>query len=117
VQRLLILAAGSCLLAHAACAHAMLDRADPAVGATLSASPAQLSLRYTEAVEPLFSQVTVTNAQGARMEQGSPVAQQDNYVLVVPLRTLPPGTYAVEWHVTSVDTHRTSGHFTFTIRP
>ena len=29
---------------------------------------------------------------------------------------LPPGTYTVIWHVTSVDTHKTKGSFKFTVK-
>jgi methionine-rich copper-binding protein CopC len=42
---------------------------------------------------------------------------EDGRVLSVKLKTLAPGDYSVEWHVTSVDTHKTEGHFTFTVRP
>jgi len=37
--------------------------------------------------------------------------------LKVPLKPLPPGTYTVDWHALSVDTHTTQGHFTFEIKP
>jgi len=30
---------------------------------------------------------------------------------------LKPGTYLVSWHVVSVDTHRTSGTYKFTVTP
>jgi copper resistance protein C len=33
----------------------------------------------------------------------------------VTLPKLPPGTYTVNWHVTSVDTHKTEGNYTFTV--
>jgi len=37
--------------------------------------------------------------------------------LSVPLKPMTPGTYTVEWHATSVDTHKTEGHFSFTLAP
>ena len=37
-------------------------------------------------------------------------------LLQVSLPQLPAGTYTVIWHVVSVDTHRTQGHFEFTIK-
>ena len=37
--------------------------------------------------------------------------------LMVKLKPLSPGIYSVAWHVTSVDTHKTEGHFTFTVKP
>jgi methionine-rich copper-binding protein CopC len=117
VNKLLTLTAAACLISPAAFAHAFLDRSSPAVGSTVSDSPPALNLTYTEPVEPLFSTVQVTDAGGDRMDAGKPVPQDDGRVLQVPLKKLPPGVYTVEWHVTSVDTHKTQGHFTFTVKP
>ncbi|HQT79245.1 MAG TPA: copper resistance protein CopC [Rhodopila sp.] len=102
---------------HPAWAHAFLDRASPPVGSQVAASPPSLSLRYSEPVEPLFSTVQVTNDKGERVDDGKPVPKDDDRVLEVKLKPLPPGAYHVEWHVTSVDTHKTEGHFTFTVQP
>ena len=35
--------------------------------------------------------------------------------LQIGLKSLPPGTYTVSWHVVSVDTHPTEGTFTFEV--
>ena len=115
--RIITFTAAACLIGQAAFAHAFLDRASPAVGSEVSGSPPVLNLTYTEPVEPLFSTVHVTDASGARVDDGKPATQDDGRVLVVPLKKLPPGVYSVEWHVTSVDTHKTEGHFTFTVKP
>lgn len=115
--KLIVLAAAACLIGPAAFAHAFLDRASPAVGSEVTGSPSALSLTYTEPVEPLFSTVHVTDAGGGRVDQGKPTPLDDGRVLSVKLKPLPPGVYAVEWHVTSVDTHKTEGHFTFTVKP
>jgi copper resistance protein C len=117
VNKILSLIAAACLISPAAFAHAFLDRASPAVGSTVSGSPPSIALTYTEPVEPLFSTVQVTDTSGNRMDAGKPVPQDDGRVLQVPLKNLPPGDYTVEWHVTSVDTHKTQGHFTFTVKP
>jgi copper resistance protein C len=115
MKRFLILA-GACLLAQPALAHALLDRATPRVGSTVAA-PDAVTLRYTEPVEPVFSTVRVTDAKGGRVDDGKPKPEDGNRVLVVPLKKLSPGTYTVEWHVTSVDTHKTEGRFSFTVTP
>ncbi len=115
--RILLTAGAACLIGKAALAHAFLDRASPAVGSEVSGSPPALTLSYSEPVEPLFSTVAVTDSSGARVDAGEPSPQDDGRVLVVPLKPLAPGVYAVEWHVTSVDTHKTEGHFTFTVAP
>ncbi len=117
MTRFSVLAAAACLIGHAAFAHAFLDRASPAVGSEVTVSPRTLSLTYTEPVEPLFSTVQVTDDKGARMDQGKPTTRDGGRVLQVNLKPLPPGIYTVEWHVTSVDTHKTEGHFSFTVKP
>ena len=116
-MKTIFIAAVASLIGQAAFAHAFLDRASPAVGSEVSGSPSTLNLTYTEPVEPLFSTVQVTDASGARVDEGKTTPQDDGRILSVKLKTLPPGVYAVEWHVTSVDTHKTEGHFTFTVKP
>jgi copper resistance protein C len=117
MNKVLSLTVAACLFSQGAFAHAFLDHASPAVGSEVAGSPAALNLTYTEPVEPLFSTVQVTDAAGARVDEGKPTPLDDGRVLSVKLKTLPPGVYAVEWHVTSVDTHKTEGHFKFTVKP
>ncbi len=107
----------ACLCGSAAFAHAFLERASPAVGSEVHASPAALTLSFTEGVEAAFSRIEITDVTGNRMEAGNPAPGDGKRVLVVPLRPLSPGVYAVEWHVTSVDTHKSQGHFSFTVVP
>jgi methionine-rich copper-binding protein CopC len=109
--------ATACLAAPPAWAHAFLDRAAPAVGSEVSRSPPALTLTYSEPVEPLFSTILVTDASGAPVNDGKPAVQGDARILVVRLKVLQPGVYNVVWHVTSVDTHKTEGHFSFTVKP
>jgi methionine-rich copper-binding protein CopC len=116
MRRMLVVMA-ACLFGHAAWAHAFLDRASPAVGSEVSGSPPALTLTYSEPVEPLFSTVEVKNAGGAVVNDGKPTPGADGRVLAVRLKPLSPGVYSVAWHVTSVDTHKTEGHFTFTVKP
>ena len=40
---------------HGVEAHAMLDHANPAVGSTVDSSPGQVTLTFTQALEPKFS--------------------------------------------------------------
>jgi methionine-rich copper-binding protein CopC len=117
MKKILGMTAAACLIGQAARGHAFLDRASPAVGSDVPGSPPALTLTYTEPVEPVFSTVQVTDAHGGRVDAGKPAAQDGGRMLSIPLKPLPPGTYNVEWHVTSVDTHKTEGHFTFTVRP
>lgn len=102
----------------AAEAHAFLDRAVPAVGSTVKAAPAQLKLWFTEALEPAFSTIAVTDAAGQDVAQGKAgVDASDSKLLEVAVKPLAAGTYRVKWRVVSVDTHPTEGDFTFTVAP
>jgi len=103
-------------MASPAYAHAFLERASPPVGSEIPASPPELSIVFTEGVEPLFSKIEVDGADGAAVATGKPhVAPDNNRRLIVDLPKLPPGTYTVIWHATSVDTHKTEGNFKFTV--
>ncbi len=95
----------------AARAHAFLDHAIPLVGSTVPSAPHEVSLWFTQNIETAFSSVEVTDAGGARVDQGKP--QISGNTMHVGLKTLGPGTYRVRWHVLSVDTHKTEGSFSF----
>ena len=97
--------------ATGAWAHAFLDHAEPSVGSTVQTSPREISLSFTEALEPAFSAVEVRDANGARVDQGK--ARVSASVMRVGLKALTPGTYTVQWHALSVDTHKTEGSFSF----
>jgi methionine-rich copper-binding protein CopC len=95
----------------AARAHAFLDHASPLVGSTVATAPHEVSLWFTQNIEAAFSAVEVSDAKGARVDQGK--AQISGNAMRVGLKPLAPGTYRVRWHVLSVDTHKTEGNFTF----
>jgi copper resistance protein C len=95
----------------AAWAHAFLDHASPLVGSTVAAAPHEVSLWFTQNLEPAFSTVEVTDASGARVDQGK--AQISVNTMRIGLKPLGPGSYKVHWHALSVDTHTTEGTFTF----
>jgi copper resistance protein C len=103
---------------QAAAAHAMLDGAIPAVGSTVTPTDI-ISLRYTENIEPRFSSIVVAPDNGTVLPASKAVIDPaDRRVLVLHLASpLPAGRYRVEWHVVSVDTHRSEGSFTFTVTP
>ena len=107
---LLILMAGT-----AAEAHAFLDHAEPRVGSTVPSAPREVSLSFTQNLEPAFSSVEVSDANGARVDRGKPSFSAST--MRVGLKPLSPGTYRVRWQVLSVDTHTTEGSFTFNVGP
>jgi len=86
------------------------------VGSEIATSPPELSITFTQEVEPLFSTIEVDGPNGVAVATGKPrVAPDNNQRLVLELPKLTPGTYTVIWHVTSVDTHKTEGRYTFTV--
>ena len=94
-------------------AHAMLASASPPVGGSVGAAPRQVTLSFTQGLEPSFSSVQVTDSKGARVDAGK--AQVSGSTMTVGLKALSPGTYKVHWHVLSVDTHKTEGSFSFRV--
>ena len=102
--------------APAAQAHAFLDHASPAVGSAVPTAPATVTMWFTQQLEPAFTTATVTDQAGNRVDTGpAQVDPNDPTELRVSLKKLPNGTYTVAWHALSVDTHTTTGHFTFTV--
>ncbi len=111
VASLLLLAA-----ATGAGAHAFLDRAEPRVGGKVHTAPTQVTLWFTERLEPAYSRVKVVDAAGRQVDKADgAVDAADPRVLRASLTPLTPGTYKVIWRVLSVDTHVTEGDFTFSV--
>src|SRR5579864_6309029 len=96
-------------------AHAFLDHAEPRVGSTVATAPREVVLSFSQNLEPAFSSVQVSDANGARVDQGKP--QISAGTMRVGVKQLPPGTYRVRWHVLSVDAHTTEGSFSFHVGP
>jgi copper resistance protein C len=51
-------------------AHALLDHASPLAGSTVASAPREVSLTFTQNLESAFSSIQVTDANGARVDQG-----------------------------------------------
>jgi methionine-rich copper-binding protein CopC len=101
--------------ATAAHAHAFLDHAEPRVGSTTPTAPKEVVLSFTQNLEPAFSSIEVSDANGARVDLGKPKISATT--MRVGVKPLPPGTYRVRWQVLSVDTHTTEGNFSFSVGP
>jgi copper transport protein len=110
--------AAALALPAVASAHAVLLRAAPSPSGIVSTPPTQVALTYSEAVEPRFAIVSVTNANGEQQTSGSPRRSPQNPdLLEVPLQQLAEGWYLVYWRVISVDGHPVRGAFTFAVGP
>jgi copper resistance protein C len=116
MKRILLIGVAPLLLMFAtgsARAHAFLDRAEPRVGNKVAAPPRQVTVWFTQKLEPSFCSMTVTNAAGERVDSGK--ARVSGNQMSISLRPGGSGTYHVNWHVLSVDTHTTDGNFTFEV--
>src|SRR5436309_11461837 len=108
----LIVMAGSTRLE----AHAFLQRAEPAVGSTVQASPSEVRVLFTEKIEPAMSTVQVFDASGKEVDKHDVHLDRSNHALLhVSLPPLEAGSYKVVWRVVSVDTHVTNGSFRFRV--
>jgi methionine-rich copper-binding protein CopC len=96
-----------------ATAHAFLDHAEPRVGNKVAAPPREVTLWFTQKLEPAFSSITVTDPAGQRVDTGK--TRVSGNQMSVSLRAGGNGTYHVTWHALSVDTHTTDGNFTFQV--
>lgn len=110
-----LLAALTLGMATPALAHGLLENADPAEGEVLIEAPEAVILEFSEDLELALSEVVVTDEAGARIETGPVGNGGAANVLRVELPVLAPGTYTVDWTVTSVDTHATDGRYSFTL--
>ena len=107
IPLLLLLATGE------AGAHAFLDHAEPRVGNKVATAPREVTLWFTQKLEPAFSTITVTDPAGKRVDTGK--TRVSGSQMSVSLRPGGSGTYHVTWRVLSVDTHTTDGSFTFEV--
>ena len=97
-------------------AHAFLDHADPKVGSTVTGSPSVVKIWFTEELEAAFSKIQVFNAAGNEVDtKDVKVDSADKSLMSVSVPKLPAGTYKVKWSAVAVDTHHTTGTFTFNV--
>jgi len=100
----------------AAFAHAHPKAMTPAPDST-GPAPSKISITFSEAVEPKFSSIKLTNVEGksADPETSAPVPG-DPTTITLAVPSLSAGTYVVHWVNVSVDGHRLQGIYKFTVR-
>ncbi|MGG8022856.1 CopC domain-containing protein YobA [Klebsiella aerogenes] len=106
------------LTTASAFAHAHLQQQIPAADSTVSVSPQALTLTFSEGVELSFSGVTLSGPQNKPVATGKLARSDGNKAqLTLPLNEpLAAGEYTVEWHVVSVDGHKTKGQYHFSVK-
>ncbi|GEM_PF-1334473 len=100
-----------------ALAHANLVHSDPAANAVLDQAPAQITLEFSEPVDPRLSKIEVLFEDGATVDGDDTTrSPNDSKVLTVSLKDARQGTYIVSWRALSeADGHVTSGSFVFSV--
>ena len=120
-MKLTLVAAAAALalagLATEASAHAHLLTSNPAANAAVPA-PKQLTLKFSEKLQPKFSGLSVSMSQMHNMVAPVKVAvsKDGKSLIATPTTPLSAGVYRVAWHAVTADTHRVQGAYTFTVR-
>jgi copper resistance protein C len=103
------------MAAPSASAHTHPVEMMPAANAMVG-TPPNITIHFSEPLEPKFSLITVTDAMGRVVNKEPSVVGADTKIMTVPLPVLAPGVYTVNWVGVSVDTHRTQGEYKFTVK-
>lgn len=105
-------AASSLVAAPVAQAHSVLTSSSPEQGATVEASPREVTVTFNEDISPEFATLTVMR-DGTNEAEGE--AKVDGATLSVAVPDLDPATYTVGYRVVSADGHPVQGSFDFSV--
>lgn len=100
-------------------AHSDMVETVPGQEEVITTPPDELRLTFTESVELVFTEVSITGADETEIEIGElSLDPEDNKTIVVPIVSeLAGGTYTVEWAVASADGHKIEGSYEMEIAP
>lgn len=115
--------AASALTGTSAFAHPELLSAAPAPNAVVAA-PERLQLVFSEELVAQFSGADLAMTDMPGMKMSSPMKMKfvtdlapDGKTLVLTFaKPLPRGSYKLDWHVVSTDTHRVQGSYVFKVK-
>ncbi|WBB77026.1 copper resistance protein CopC [Micromonospora sp. WMMD1128] len=104
------------LLAPAApaAAHNSLQAATPAQDARLTAAPTTVTLRFAQRLNPEFTTIVLSNADGRKVPTGAPTVDGTAGRVTID-GPLPNGAYTVAYRVVSADGHPVQGSYRFTV--
>jgi methionine-rich copper-binding protein CopC len=104
------------LVSVPAFAHSKPKVMEPAANSTVAA-PTELSVIFSEALDPKFSSLALTDEKGSVISKAKTVADPSNHMhLTLALPKLAPGTYYVHWVSAAVDGHRMDGDYSFQVK-
>jgi methionine-rich copper-binding protein CopC len=107
-------AAASVAVPAPVAAHAKLEASSPAAGANVTSPPSEVTITFTEELDPAASSFSVTDSGGAAVGTGSvDLLVADRNVLRGSVTISAAGIYRVSWSVKAADGHASSGTFSF----
>jgi len=113
------LVAISALLASGALfAHPKIVSTTPADHAEVSA-PATIEISFSETLMTQLSGADLTMTEKAtptKIETKTAASADAKSLVITPAHPLSAGTYRVDWHVVSTDTHAVKGSFSFRVK-
>ena len=103
------------LVPSLAYSHSGMLSSSPEKDAVLSTSPEKIVIEFKDAVEPAFSKIEVFDSDKEKVSQKTQFTKTDKIIESWLSEDLPPGQYKVKWKIMSLDGHKISGKYTFTI--
>jgi len=104
------------LAAAPALAHSHPVTMNPAPDSVVSA-PTEVSIFFSEDLEPKFSSLKLVDTNGVVVSKQASVLDPKNAKhMTLALPPLPPGVYTLQWMSSSVDGHRLSRSYNFTVK-
>jgi methionine-rich copper-binding protein CopC len=94
-------------------AHAHLLQSMPADGSTLSAAPAQFTLKFSEAAQ--LTALSLQKQGESQAHKIKPLPGEASAQFSVPAPPLAPGGYELRYRVISADSHVAAGSVHFTV--
>ncbi len=91
---------------HSASAHAQIDHCAPVPGTAVAGAPKEARCWFTEEIDDKQSTLTVTDATGARVDNGDghvDLNDPNHQQMFATLKTIPSGVYKVAWHAVTTD--------------
>ena len=107
--------------------HARLTHSDPADGGSVPAAHAEVTLQFSEAIQPRFSDFVfhylgqdpeASAEDGNRLPRPDRVFDETRQQVTMALsENAPAGWYVLDWEVLAVDGHTTAGTLRFLLTP
>ncbi len=103
------------LLSSHLAAHMKAAKSEPTADATVTASPKQVQVWFTQAPDPKLSKLEMSGPSGPIALTGFQVTK-DKSIMATIAASLADARYTVRWQSAGDDGHVQKGEFTFTVR-